>query len=138
VRARQVWTIARIELRRAFFAKRGLWVYALALLPALAFFGHGIDAKMDLARLGRGGLTDAALMNGVQKGETLDAVKARLGKPAEDNAGTRVRRVRKKGGDNGTTVCVDGTCSDSHQHPGASFLQPKAIPHFEQFFSVEQ
>jgi len=105
-RARQAWTIARIELRRAFFAKRGLWVYALALLPALAFFGHGIDAKMDLARLGRGGLTDAALMNGVQKGETLDAVKARLGKPAEDNAGTRVRRVRKKGGDNGTTTHV--------------------------------
>ena len=34
-RARQAWTVARIELRRAFFAKRGLWVYALALLPAL-------------------------------------------------------------------------------------------------------
>ena len=94
-RARQAWTIARTELRRAFFAKRGLWVYALALLPALVFFGHGLDAKWDIERLSRRGLTDPALMNSVQKGETLEAVKARLGKPAEERGGTRVRRVRK-------------------------------------------
>jgi len=104
-RARQAWTIARTELRRAFFAKRGLWVYALALLPALAFFGHGVDVKTDRARLARGGLTDSALMNTLQKGETLDAVKARLGKPATDRGGSRVRRVRKKGG-NGITSHV--------------------------------
>ena len=29
-RARQAWTIARIELRRVFFAKRSFWVYGLA------------------------------------------------------------------------------------------------------------
>ena len=69
-RARQAWTIARTELRRAFFAKRGLWVYALALLPAIVFFGHGLDAKWDIERLSRRGLTDPALMNSVQKGET--------------------------------------------------------------------
>ena len=40
-RARQAWAIARIELRRVFFAKRSLWVYPLALLPAVIFFGHG-------------------------------------------------------------------------------------------------
>ena len=34
-----------------FFAKRGLWVYALALLPALVFFGHGLDAKWRIERL---------------------------------------------------------------------------------------
>lgn len=27
------------------------------------------------------------------------------------------------------------TYSDSHQHPGASFLHPNGFPHFEQFFS---
>ena len=95
-RARQAWTIARIELRRAFFAKRGLWVYVLALLPALVFFGHGLDAKWRIERLSRRGLTDPALMNSVQKGEAIEAVKARLGKPAEERGGTRVRRVRKK------------------------------------------
>ena len=105
-RARQAWTIARIELRRAFFAKRGLWVYALALLPALVFFGHGVDVKTDVARYRRGGLTDPALMNSIQKGEALDAVKARLGKPAADRGGTGVRRVRNRAGNNGTTTHV--------------------------------
>ena len=105
-RARQAWTIARTELRRAFFAKRGLWVYALALLPALIFFGHGLDAKWRIERLSRRGLTDPALMNSVQKGEAIEDVKARLGKPADEYGGTRVRRVRKRGGDNGTTTHV--------------------------------
>ena len=106
-RFRQVWTIARIELRRAFFAKRGLWVYALALLPAIIFFAHGVDAKWDIERLGRRGLTDAALMNSVQKGENIEAVKTRLGKPAEERGGTRVRRVRKQGSNGTTTHLID-------------------------------
>jgi len=105
-RARQAWTIARIELRRAFFAKRGLWVYALALLPAAAFFGHGVDAKWRIERLSRNGITDAGLLNSVRKGETLEDVKARLGKPAEERRGTQVRRVRNKSANNGTTTHV--------------------------------
>jgi hypothetical protein len=106
-RARQAWTIARIELRRAFFAKRGLWVYVLALLPALIFFGHGLDAKWRIQRLSRGGLTDPALMNSVQKGEVIEAVKARLGKPAAEYGGTRVRRVRKSSSNGTTTHLID-------------------------------
>lgn len=106
-RAKQAWTIARIELRRAFFARRGLWVYALALLPSVIFLGHALDAKWRIERLSRGGLTDPALMNTVQKGETLDAVKARLGKPAVEYGGTRVRRVRKSGGVGTTTHAID-------------------------------
>ena len=105
-RARQAWTIARIELRRAFFAKRGLWVYGLALLPALVFFGHGVDVKTDIARYSRVPLTDPALMNTIQKGETLDAVKARLGKPASEGGGMGVRRVRDRGANSGTTTHV--------------------------------
>ena len=103
-RAKQAWTIARIELRRAFFAKRGLWVYVLALLPALVFFGHGVDVKTERARLARGDLTDPSLMNTIQRGDTLESVKTRLGKPAAERVGTRVRRVRKRGSDNGTTT----------------------------------
>jgi hypothetical protein len=103
-RARQAWTIARIELRRAFFARRGLWVYALALLPAVVFFGHGVDAKVRINRLTRGGLADPVLMNSVQKGETIDAVTARLGKPAQERGGTRVKRVRRRGDNKGTTT----------------------------------
>ncbi len=99
-RARQAWTIARIELRRAFFAKRGLWVYALALLPAIMFFGHGLDAKWRMERLARRGLTDSALMNSVQKGDTIEVVRARLGTPADEHGGdgsqARSKRWRRQ------------------------------------------
>ena len=108
-RVRQAWTIARIELRRAFFAKRGLWVYALAILPAVIFFGHGLDAKWRMERLSRRGLTDPAAMNSVQKGETLDAVKARLGTPAEERGGTRLTRARRKGQNGSTAHVIDPT-----------------------------
>ncbi len=103
-RARQSWTIARIELHRVFFARRGLWVYGLALLPALVFFGHGVDAKLRTERFTRRGLADPALMNSVQKGEALEHVKARLGKPVEERWSVRTRRVRKRTGNAGTTT----------------------------------
>jgi len=112
-RARQAWTIAKIELRRVFFAKRGLWVYALGLLPALAFTGHAIDAKLETERLTRRGVTDPALMNSVQKGESLESVRARLGKPAEEHSGWGVRRVRNKGASTGTTTHVIEPAADA-------------------------
>jgi F5/8 type C domain len=105
-RARQSWTIARIELRRVFFARRGLWVYGLALLPALVFFGHGVDAKFRMERLARRGLADPALMNTIRKGEALQEVKARLGKPAEERWSVRTRRVRQRTANAGTTTHV--------------------------------
>src|SRR6185437_1938325 len=92
-RARQAWTIARIELRRAFFARRGLWVYALALLPALAFVGHGIDVKIRRESLSRRGLADPALMNTIHKGEALEDVKARVGKPSGEWWSVRTERA---------------------------------------------
>jgi hypothetical protein len=103
-RARQAWTIARIELRRVFFARRGLWVYALALLPAAIFLAHGVDAKLRSEKLTRRGLTAAPLLDSVHEGEALDAVKQRLGKPAEETRSIRTRRVRQDGGNSGITT----------------------------------
>lgn len=105
-RARQVWTIARIELRRAFFAKRSLWVYALALLPSVLFFGHGLDMTLRADRLARRGVTPAALLDAARIGESADDVKKRLGAPAGEYAGTRVRRVRQSNGNAGVTTHV--------------------------------
>ena len=105
-RARQAWTIAKIELRRAFFAKRSFWVYGLALLPAVIFFGHGLDAKFRIERLARGGLITPALMDSVQQGESVDEIQKRLGKPADEHSYTRSRRVRQKTGNAGTTTHV--------------------------------
>jgi len=103
-RARQAWTIAKIELRRVFFARRGLWVYVLALLPAVVFLGHGIDAKFQAERLTRRGLAQPAALSSFQKGEAVGAVKARVGKPAEEWWSVRTRHVRKQTGNAGTTT----------------------------------
>jgi hypothetical protein len=105
-RVRQAWTIARIELRRAFFAKRSLWVYALALLPSAIFFGHGLDAKLRSDRLAQSGVISPALMDSVREGETAEDVKKRLGKPAEDDSSTQTRRVRQRAANAGTTTHV--------------------------------
>src|SRR5262245_59521575 len=105
-RGRQAWTIAKIELRRAFFAKRSFWVYGLALLPSVIFFGHGLDAKFRTERLARRGVITPALMDSIQDGESADAVKKRLGKPAEERWSNRSRRVRQRTGNAGTTTNV--------------------------------
>ena len=105
-RARQAWTIAKIELRRAFFAKRSFWVYGLALLPSVIFFGHGLDAKFRIERLTRRGVISPALIDSVRDGESADEVKKRLGKPVQESWSTRSRRVRQKTGTAGTTTHV--------------------------------
>jgi hypothetical protein len=105
-RARQAWTIAKIELRRALFARRSLWVYALALLPSLIFFGHGVETKLRGERLARRGLADPALVDSVREGQLLADVKNRLGKPAEERWSVRSERVRQRTGNAGTTTHV--------------------------------
>ena len=107
VRARQAWTIARIELRRVFLARRGLWVYALALLPSLIFFGHGLETKVRSERLARRGLTNPALIDSIRQGELADDVRQRVGPPAEEVWSVRSRRVRTGGKAGTTTHAID-------------------------------
>jgi F5/8 type C domain len=95
-RVKQAWTIAKLELRRAFFSKRAFWVYGLALLPSIIFFGHSIEVKIRRDRLSRHGLVSPALINGVQKGETDEDLMKRLGTPAQDRRWQRRGRVRSK------------------------------------------
>ncbi len=105
-RARQAWTIAKVELRRVFFAKRGLWVYALALLPSVIFFGHGVAIKYRSDQLAKRGQTEPALMDSIREAEAVEDVKKRLGKPAEERWSNRSRRVRQHAGNAGTTTHV--------------------------------
>jgi hypothetical protein len=39
---RQVFAIMRIDLSKTFFARRGLWIYLLALSPAVPMFAHWV------------------------------------------------------------------------------------------------
>ena len=90
-RARQAWTIARLELRRVFFSKRSFWVYGLALFPALIFLVKGIDSRNDRAAWEPRKI-DPALVTQVQEGQREEDVIRRLGRPINDhNYRTRTR-----------------------------------------------
>ena len=99
-----MWTIAKIELRRAFFSKRAFWVYGLALFPAVIFFGHAIEVKIRRDRLSARGLAQPAILDSAQKGETSEDVIKRLGNPARDQKWESRRRVRAKGEATGVTA----------------------------------
>jgi hypothetical protein len=84
VRMRQAWAIARVEMRRAFLSRRGLWVYLLALLPAVIFFGNGFQIKMREKRWAGAGTTPAQIVDSFSKGEKVDDVLKRAPKPVSD------------------------------------------------------
>jgi len=97
-RLRQVWTIARLELRRVFFSKRSFWVYLLALFPTVIFVGHAIDVKIQERRSAGDRAVSAALIDSITKGDTADEITARLGPPARDfewKSGRRGERGRR-------------------------------------------
>lgn len=83
-RARQTWTITRLELRRVFFSKRSFWVYGLALFPAAIFVAAAIGFEYQQRSLAAAGAIRPALIDSVRDGERVEAVLERLGKPAQD------------------------------------------------------
>ena len=107
-RAKQAWTIAKIELRRAFFSKRAFWVYGLALLPSVIFFGHAIEVKIRRDRLSSKGLVRPELIDSIRSGEADEDVIKRLGKPAYEENWQSRKRVRAQGEATGiTTHAID-------------------------------
>ena len=39
----QIGFVVRLEMRKTFFSRRGIWVYLLALAPVLIFLGHSLS-----------------------------------------------------------------------------------------------
>jgi hypothetical protein len=93
-RLRQVRLIAGLQLRRVFLARRSLWVYVLALFPALIFFGHGVEITMNRAAYAKN-VTAPHLIDSLREGDTADAVLLRAGEPVSDR--TRQGRTRDNG-----------------------------------------
>jgi ABC-type transport system involved in multi-copper enzyme maturation permease subunit len=91
---RQVLTVARLEVRRAFFSRRALWVYLLALFPAAIFFAHSLEVKLRTKSYTASGITSAAALDSLHKGEVAELVIARLGKPISDTTWRRRQRVK--------------------------------------------
>jgi ABC-type transport system involved in multi-copper enzyme maturation permease subunit len=82
----QIKAVVRLEMRKTFFAKRGLWIYALAALPVLLFVAYVFASSQrqhqatDMARRGEKTLTYQNLL-AVKPGMTREEVIAVVGKP---------------------------------------------------------
>jgi len=46
----QIKSVIRLEMKKTFFARRGLWIYILALLPLLLFTAHTVLTSRDRER----------------------------------------------------------------------------------------
>src|ERR1700678_934386 len=82
----QVKAVIRLEMRKTFFARRGLWIYVLALLPLLLFVAHAVivtrqqGQNREIASQGEKQLSFQDL-NAVKPGMTRDEVITLLGRP---------------------------------------------------------
>jgi len=82
----QIKAVIRLELKKTFFAKRGLWIYVVAALPVLLFIAYAVamsNQQHRTARIARQG--DRSLsyqdLHAVKPGMTKQEVTAILGKP---------------------------------------------------------
>jgi len=82
----QIKSVIRLEMRKTFFARRGLWIYVLALLPLLLFIAHTAvvsherERSAQIARQSGKTLTYQDLL-AVRPGMTTQEVVNLLGKP---------------------------------------------------------
>ncbi len=80
----QVLAIVRLEMKKTFFARRGLWVYLLAFAPLVLFVTHSVATghrRDQLARIARDHPVSSAAFNDIQAGMTRDEVAQKLGRP---------------------------------------------------------
>ena len=80
----QILAIIRLEMKKTFFARRGLWVYLLAFAPLVLFVSHSIaigHRRAELERIARDHPVSRAAFNDIQPGMTRDEVTQKLGRP---------------------------------------------------------
>src|ERR1700683_2669895 len=82
----QVKAVIRLEMKKTFFARRGLWIYVLALLPLMLFVAHAVIVSHEQAQSREmASRSERPLsyqdLNSVKAGMTRDEVVTLLGKP---------------------------------------------------------
>src|SRR5258708_5273551 len=80
----QIRAVIRLEMRKTFFAKRGLWIYLIALSPVLLYLGHSLtemnqrDRRLELAG---GHPASRVVLESIESGTNKEEVVAKLGEP---------------------------------------------------------
>src|SRR5207249_1626717 len=80
----QILSVIRLELRKSFLARRGLWVYLLAFAPVLLFFGNSLYSsreKVRLARLAAEHPVSKEALAALRIGDSRDRIVEALGEP---------------------------------------------------------
>lgn len=89
----QIGAVVRLEMRKTFLAKRGLWVYLLALMPVVIFGIYALVSNLEHAGIrrlaARGAIAsqqfDQIQKGAIQRGMTEEEVLAKLGQPVVQN-----------------------------------------------------
>lgn len=80
----QLLAILRLETKKTFFSRRGLWVYLLAAAPVILLLGHSIEAPLEqqrMVRLQAGHPVSLDALRSIRRGMTVDQVVGVLGQP---------------------------------------------------------
>ncbi len=91
----QVRAVIRLEMKKTFFAKRGLWVYLLALAPVLLFMGRAIDltrVRESRQELASAHPISAEALQSIEMEMTIEQVVTKLGEPNSRRSFERRRR----------------------------------------------
>ena len=84
---KQVGAVLRLEIRKSFLSRRGWWIYLLAALPFLIFFGHAVQSKFDGQRAVRWKTvgTTAEKLRKVHTGMKVSELRELLPNPSQYN-----------------------------------------------------
>ncbi len=93
----QIRAVIRLEMKKTFFSRRGLWVYLVAFAPVLMFGAHAFD--MMRSREYRHEMAAAhpaskEALESIKHGMTREEVIAKLGEPASQRSFENRRHTR--------------------------------------------
>lgn len=94
----QIGAVLRLEIRKSFFARRGLWIYLLAALPLLMWGGHSISTQYRRERMKNTvsqGATREKLLS-IRNGMTREQVMDVLPNPSRRSSSTTRNGVRRE------------------------------------------
>ncbi len=80
----QIGLVVRLEMRKTFFSRRGLWVYLLALAPVLIFLGHSlseISNRKERQALNAAHPISTEALRSIHKTMSTEEVREKLGEP---------------------------------------------------------
>src|SRR5690242_9234191 len=80
----QIGLVIRLEMRKTFFSRRGIWVYLLALAPVLIFLGHSlseINNRKERQALNAAHPVSTETLRAIQRGATIEQVVDKVGQP---------------------------------------------------------